>query len=129
MAGAGRRHDRDRIARDLELSPTQKATVDSLMTIRMAQRRALEDSMRQRMRTFFDSTRAQVDRVLTPAQQAKLRQIFALPDPVRNADAAPGTPGHFISRLGAGKRVLWHRAGDGRPEIVSIVDRSYYRVP
>jgi len=79
----GPRRGREEIQRELGLSPAQKAQVDSIMDRRMAQRRVVEDSLRHRMRIFFDSTRVEVDRVLTPEQREKLRTLFPMPDSTR----------------------------------------------
>jgi hypothetical protein len=62
----------DRLARELDLTPEQRVRVDSIVTRRMAQRRTLMAPVRERMRQLFDSTRTDVDAVLTPAQRAKL---------------------------------------------------------
>lgn len=63
---------RQRFASELGLNATQIAQVDSIMARRTAERRALEDSMRPRMRAVLDSTRSDIDRVLTPDQRKKL---------------------------------------------------------
>jgi Spy/CpxP family protein refolding chaperone len=60
-----------RFATELGLTPAQMAQVDSIMGRSMAERHALEDSIRPRMRTILDSTRSQIERVLTPDQRQK----------------------------------------------------------
>lgn len=62
---------RQRFATELGLTPAQMAQVDSIMTRSMAERHAIEDSVRPRMRTILDSTRSQIERVLTPDQRQK----------------------------------------------------------
>ena len=62
---------RQRFATELGLTPAQVTQVDSIMARGMATRRALEDSMRQRLRADLDSTRAQIERILTPDQREK----------------------------------------------------------
>jgi Spy/CpxP family protein refolding chaperone len=62
---------RQRFASELGLTPQQVAQVDSIMSRRMAERRALEDSIAPRMRLLLDSTRADIERVLTPEQRQK----------------------------------------------------------
>jgi Spy/CpxP family protein refolding chaperone len=62
---------RQRFASELGLTPAQVTQVDSIMARGMSVRRALEDSMRPRMRAQIDSTRAQIERVLTPDQRTK----------------------------------------------------------
>lgn len=73
-AGGGGPSDRmrQRFASELGLNTTQIAQVDSIMARRTAERRVLEDSMRPRMRALLDSTRSDIDRVLTPDQRKKL---------------------------------------------------------
>jgi Spy/CpxP family protein refolding chaperone len=60
-----------RFATELGLTPAQMAQVDSIMGRSMAERHALEDSIRPRMRGILDSTRSQIERVLTPDQRQK----------------------------------------------------------
>ena len=62
---------RQRFASELGLTPTQMAQVDSIMGRSMAARRAFEDSVRPRMRGMLDSTRTEIERVLTPEQRQK----------------------------------------------------------
>jgi Spy/CpxP family protein refolding chaperone len=62
---------RQRFASELGLTPRQVAQVDSIMSRRMAERRALEDSVAPRMRSLLDSTRADIEQVLTPEQRQK----------------------------------------------------------
>jgi Spy/CpxP family protein refolding chaperone len=63
------------LAHDLDLTPEQRTRVDSIVTRRMKQRHDLMAPVRDRMRQLFDSTRMEVDAVLTPAQRAKLGQL------------------------------------------------------
>lgn len=65
----------ERLARDLDLTPEQRTRVDSIVTRRMAERRALMEPVRTRMRQLFDSTRSDVEAVLTPAQRVKLESL------------------------------------------------------
>jgi hypothetical protein len=78
----------------LGLSPAQKTQVDSILSQQMAKRRALEDSMGTRMRALMDSTRAMVDRVLTPEQRQKLAAMRAHRDSLRGP-GGPGERGRF----------------------------------
>jgi Spy/CpxP family protein refolding chaperone len=71
----------ERMEQELGLTAAQKTRVDSIMHRRMKERGVLEDSMRNRMRAFFDSTRAEIDSVLTPAQRTQLREKFPPPGP------------------------------------------------
>ncbi len=62
---------------------------------------------------------------LTEADKAALSELFA-GDPVNRPDVTKATDdGRFVSRIG-NKLVLWHKAGDERPEILSIIDRSFW---
>lgn len=87
---------RQRFASELGLSPTQIVQVDSIMSRSMTQREALDDSIRPRMRALLDSTRAQIERVLTPDQRQKFEAMHA-----RERGGGPGGTGD--------------RRGDGGP--------------
>lgn len=76
---------RQRLATELGLSASQMTQIDSIMSQEMARRRALDDSMSARMRIFMDSTRAAVDRVLTPDQRQKLAALRAHRDSARGS--------------------------------------------
>jgi Spy/CpxP family protein refolding chaperone len=60
---------------ELGLSAAQMAQVDTIMSQSMAERRALEDSMRPRIRAQVDSTRARIERILTPEQRQKFEEL------------------------------------------------------
>jgi Spy/CpxP family protein refolding chaperone len=62
---------RQRFATELGLTPAQMTQVDSIMGRSMAQRHAIEDSVRPRMRAILDSARSQIEKVLTPDQRQK----------------------------------------------------------
>ena len=75
-----------------DLTPVQEARIDSILTRRLAQRRELEAPIRDRMRALIDSTRADVDSVLTPDQRKRLAESrshgrFGPPPP--EPDGAP----------------------------------------
>ena len=84
---------RQRFASELGLTPAQEIQVDSIMTRGMSMRRALEDSMRPRMRTQLDSTRAQIERVLTPEQRQKFEAWRSRVHADRGGIPGPGGPG------------------------------------
>jgi Spy/CpxP family protein refolding chaperone len=65
----------DRLTRELDLTPEQRVRVDSIVTRRMAQRREIMTPVRERMRQLFDSTRTDVEAVLTPAQRATFDKL------------------------------------------------------
>ncbi len=83
---------RDYFKTQLGLSPAQMTQVDSIMSQQMAKRRAFDDSMSVRSRALMDSTRAAVDRVLTPDQRQKLAALRAHRDSLR------GGPGRARGR-------------------------------
>jgi|SRR5579863_1944317 Spy/CpxP family protein refolding chaperone len=62
---------RQRFATELGLTPAQMTQVDSIMGRSMAQRHAIEDSVRPRMRAILDSARSQIENILTPDQRQK----------------------------------------------------------
>ena len=96
--GPGGRHGppteriRDYFKTQLGLSPAQMTQVDSIMSQQMAKRRAFDDTMTVRSRALMDSTRAAVDRVLTPDQRQKLAALRAHRDSLRGG---PGGRGRF----------------------------------
>jgi hypothetical protein len=62
--------------------------------------------------------------LLTRADKAALAGLFA-GDPLARPEATRAIEdGRFVSRIGS-KNVLWRKANDSRPEILSIVDRSF----
>ncbi|MDO9426879.1 MAG: hypothetical protein Q7T93_08585 [Methylobacterium sp.] len=69
------------------------------------------------------SARMQVDR-LPPPEKRALTRLFSGDAFARPENTQPTPTGRFVSRLGA-RRVLWQRSDGGRPEILSILDRSY----
>jgi hypothetical protein len=78
------------LERELGLSPAQSAAVDSITRHRMAQRDSLMAHTFPVMRALLDSTRSDIERVLTPAQRAKFEQLrFREPD---------GPPGIMMRR-------------------------------
>lgn len=62
---------RQRFETELGLTPAQMTQVDSIMGRSMAERHAIEDSVRPRMRAILDSTRSQIESILTPDQRQK----------------------------------------------------------
>lgn len=72
----------DRMAKELDLTPAQRAQFDSIMTRGRAQMRVLWKPLRPQMdslqkvgRALGDSTHEQLKRVLSPTQAAKLDQM------------------------------------------------------
>jgi Spy/CpxP family protein refolding chaperone len=62
---------RQRFATELGLTPAQMTQVDSIMGRSMAERHAIEDSVRPRMHAILDSARTQIENILTPDQRQK----------------------------------------------------------
>jgi Spy/CpxP family protein refolding chaperone len=106
MFGGPQREPRDnatgnwitqQMARTLgDLTPAQQARIDSILTRRIAQRRELEAPIRDRMRAIIDSTRSDVDSVLTPDQRKRLAEVrshsrFGPPPPPPGADDVSGS--------------------------------------
>lgn len=94
-----------RLEHELGLSPAQSAAVDSITRHRMAQRDSLMARTFPVMRALLDSTRSDIERVLTPEQRAKFEQLR-----YRESDGPPG----IMMRHGMGGEVMI-RSGDGPP--------------
>lgn len=63
---------RDRMARELGLSPTQRASVDSIMDRSFREICTVQDEVQPRLDTLFNRLRREVAQVLTPEQVKKL---------------------------------------------------------
>ena len=82
--GGGAGSYRARMARELDLTPVQQASIDSLMDQKQRQIVALYspvqpqlDSLALAGRVISDSTHAQIKRLLNPEQQEKLEKMRA----------------------------------------------------
>lgn len=75
-AASEQRRVGDRIARELDLTPTQRVQVDSIMAHNLRDIEQVRREVRPRMREIFVRTRAQMDSVLTPAQRRHLDSMF-----------------------------------------------------
>lgn len=82
--GGGGASYRQRMAAELNLTPAQQASIDSLMDQKHRQIMALYspvqpqlDSLALTARVISDSTHAQIKRLLSPAQQEKLDKLRA----------------------------------------------------
>ncbi len=64
-----------RLEHELGLTPSQSAAVDSVMRHRMAERDSLMAHTFPVMRALLDSTRIDIERVLTPEQRAKFEKM------------------------------------------------------
>lgn len=92
----GDRPSRDRIAKDLNLTPAQRVQFDSIMTSRRLQMRELfkpirpqMDSLQKIAKVIGDSTHEQLKRVLNPEQAKKLDEMRER-GRKRAADSRPG---------------------------------------
>jgi Spy/CpxP family protein refolding chaperone len=79
--GGGRRGEgdgmRERFARELELTPQQQRSVDSIMARQMADFRRLRESMQPRFDSVIATAQSRLEAVLTPAQRDKLKSLRA----------------------------------------------------
>jgi Spy/CpxP family protein refolding chaperone len=64
-----------RLDRDLKLTPQQHAQIDTVLTRREADLRALMSETRPRFEAIATRTRSDIRSVLTPAQQQKFAEI------------------------------------------------------
>jgi hypothetical protein len=63
------------LAGELELSPAQQRTVDSILVARQAQARAVAAQVRPRFDSITTATRADLYRVFTPRQHARYDEL------------------------------------------------------
>lgn len=68
---------RERLARELDLTPEQQRRVDSIMMRQMADFRRLREAMQPRFDSSLMDAQARLDSVLTPAQREKLKTLRA----------------------------------------------------
>lgn len=66
---------RDRFHTDLGLDAVQRQRVDSLLDLKHAQIAEVMKPIQPRLETISDSTRVQIARLLTPAQQQRFEQM------------------------------------------------------
>lgn len=69
--------ERKRLVDQVDLSPTQRQQVDSIVERRRAQREEFWDNEGQRMRAIMDSTRNEIRAVMTPEQRAEYDLLVA----------------------------------------------------
>jgi Spy/CpxP family protein refolding chaperone len=63
------------LTKELTLSAAQQRTVDSILIARQAQSKAVADEVRPRFEAVTAATRADLDRVFTPAQRARYAEL------------------------------------------------------
>ena len=72
---ADRRAIRAKLTEELQLTPQQADTIDSIMNQRSGEFRALRDQMRPRVEQLVDAVHASIERVLTPEQRDQFRKL------------------------------------------------------
>ncbi len=82
---ADRRAIRRELTQQLNLTPAQADTIDSIMSRRSGEFRALRAELRPRVQGLVDSVHESIELVLTPAQ----RQVFRRMQPTRDSSLTP----------------------------------------
>lgn len=76
---AGRERGRERfvqqLTRELNLRPDQVTRIDAITRVREEKMSAIWSEVRPRIRALIDETRSEIDRVLTPEQLARLKEL------------------------------------------------------
>ena len=86
---SARKHMRERMAKELELTPAQATAVDSLMTAQEPKFRALREKLAPAMDSLVTETQVGMDRILTPAQREKSK---AMRERMRGRHGPPNAP-------------------------------------
>jgi Spy/CpxP family protein refolding chaperone len=68
---------RERLARELDLTPDQQRRVDSIMTQQTRDFRRIREEMQPRFDALLQRAQTGLDSVLTPAQRARLQSLRA----------------------------------------------------
>jgi len=68
---------RERLARELDLTPDQQRRVDSIMTRQTRDFRRIREEMQPRFDSLLERAQAGLDSVLTPAQRTRLQSLRA----------------------------------------------------
>jgi len=66
---------RDRLARELALTDSQRVKLDTVLSRQTARFRATREKIQPEMDSIFAQTRAQIDSLLTPEQREQLKAI------------------------------------------------------
>jgi Spy/CpxP family protein refolding chaperone len=82
---ADRRAIRAELTRQLQLTPAQADTIDSIMNRRSGEFRALREQMRPRVQHLVDAVHASIEQVLTPEQREQFRRM----QPSRDSSTTP----------------------------------------
>ena len=75
--GPGPERAVDAFARDLELSPAQRALADSILRHEFEAANAIREETWPRMQAVMDETRQRLDSLLTPSQRERYRALLA----------------------------------------------------
>ena len=75
MWPASQETSRDRLARELALTDSQRVQFDSVLSRQTSRFRATREQIQPQMDSIFAQTRAQIDSILTPAQREQLKTI------------------------------------------------------
>ena len=70
------RRGRERFARELGLSDSQRVRIDSLMERQMTELRAVRGEVQPRLDSILAQTRRSIDSILTPEQRDKAQQLM-----------------------------------------------------
>jgi Spy/CpxP family protein refolding chaperone len=88
-----RRRSREAYVRQLQeelaLTPDQVAKIDVITKEREARMKALLAEVRPRFRSLVEETRGEIDKVLSPEQQAKLKELRAREHKEHRRDRPP----------------------------------------
>jgi Spy/CpxP family protein refolding chaperone len=71
----GGRRSTEWMARELSLTPEQRAAIDSIRSRQQERMRQVMRDVRPQFRAITSETRAQIDSVLTPAQRERLQAL------------------------------------------------------
>jgi Spy/CpxP family protein refolding chaperone len=73
----GSAEDRERMARELDLTAEQQARIDEILDEQQAQLREIMRETRPRTRALLQETRSRIEEVLTPAQIERFEELHA----------------------------------------------------
>ncbi len=69
------RNFRERLARELDLTPEQRTRIDSLLDAQAAELRAIRGQTHPRIESTIARTRREIDAVLTPEQRTRAAEL------------------------------------------------------
>ena len=72
---ANQEASRDRLARELALSDSQRVQLDTVLSRQTARFRTTREQIQPQMDSIFAQTRVQIDSILSPTQRDRLRDI------------------------------------------------------